>query len=308
MNRTVNTMADHSTAGGDSEAQAIDDDALRAWPLPSLDEEGDKEARGLAVIVAGSVQVPGAALLAAQAALRAGAGKVVIATVREAAMALALAVPEARVVGLPSTPEGGIDPDGAALLEFCLGRARTLLIGPGMLDERASCDLARRLCQRYPELPIILDAAAIPAADPPLPETAAVLITPHAGEMAHLAGVPKDAVLADPRGTARATAARLQALVALKGANTFIAHPDGRIWQHQASVVGLATAGSGDVLAGLMAGFAARGAPLEQAAAWGVAVHARAGLRLAERRGRVGYLASELAAEAPAVVQGLMPD
>jgi hydroxyethylthiazole kinase-like uncharacterized protein yjeF len=301
-------MADYSDTGSDNQALIVDDDALRAWPLPSLDEEGDKEARGLAVIIAGSVQVPGAALLAAQAALRAGAGKVVIATVAEAAMALALAVPEARVVGLPSTAEGGIDPSGAALLDFCLARARTLLIGPGMLDESASCDLARRLCQRYPELPVILDAAAIPAADRPLKDTAAVLITPHAGEMAHLAGVLKEAVLADPRGTARATAARLQTLVALKGANTFIAHHDGRVWQHQASVVGLATAGSGDVLAGLIAGFAARGAPLEQAAAWGVAVHARAGLRLAERLGRVGYLASELAAEAPSVVHGLIPD
>ena len=300
-------MADNEPGDGRAAAKTLDDAALRGWSLPSLDEDGDKEARGLAVVIAGSVQMPGAALLAAQAALRAGAGKVVIATVEQAATELSLAVPEARVVGLQATPQGGIEPAGAALLEFCLGRARTVLIGPGMVDEAASCELARWLRRRYPQLPVILDAAAIPAADPPMPEAGPVLLTPHAGEMAHLAGVPKEAVLADAQHTACAAAARLQALVALKGASTVIAHPDGRVWLHQASVVGLGTAGSGDVLAGLIAGFAARGAPLEQAAAWGVAVHARAGMRLAERFGRVGYLASELSAEVPAVVDGLGP-
>lgn len=288
-------------------AQTLDDQALRSWPLPWLDGQGDKETRGLVVVVAGSVQMPGAALLAARAALRAGAGKVVVATVQHAAMALAVALPEARVVALPATPGGGIDPVGAPLLDFCLGQASALLIGPGMQDERASCDLARWLCQCYPRLPTILDAAAIPAADPPLPDAAPVLITPHAGEMVQLAGLSKETVLSDPQAAACAVAARLRALVALKGASTVIVHPDGRAWLHQASVVGLATAGSGDVLAGLIAGFAARGAPLEQAAAWGVAVHARAGLRLAQRIGRVGYLASELGAEVPVVIEGLLP-
>lgn len=286
--------------------QALNDQALRGWPLPWLDEQGDKETRGLVVIIAGSVEMPGAALLAARAALRAGAGKVIVATVQAAAMAVALAVPESRVIGLPATPEGGIHPAGAARLDFCLARASALLVGPGMQDEGASCDLARWLCQSYPQLPIVLDAAAIPAADPPLQDAAPLLITPHAGEMAHLAGQSKDVVLADPQAAACASAARLRALVALKGADTVIAHPDGRVWLHQASVVGLATAGSGDVLAGLIAGFAARGAPLEQAAAWGVAVHARAGMRLAQRFGRVGYLAGELSAEAPAVIDSLM--
>jgi NAD(P)H-hydrate repair Nnr-like enzyme with NAD(P)H-hydrate dehydratase domain len=93
--------------------------------------------------------------------------------------------------------------------------------------------------------------------------------------------------------------------VALKGAETWIATPQGRCWRHAGGNVGLATSGSGDVLAGLIAGLLARGAPPEQAAAWGIALHARAGRRLCERLGPLGLLARELAAEVPALMHAL---
>jgi hypothetical protein len=104
-----------------------------------------------------------------------------------------------------------------------------------------------------------------------------VLLTPHAGEMAHLTGQSKADLQADPAGAERQAAASWNAVVALKGALTCIATPDGRCWQHQGGNIGLAVSGSGDTLAGMVAGLAARGAPLEQAAAWGVALPARAG-------------------------------
>jgi ADP-dependent NAD(P)H-hydrate dehydratase len=91
----------------------------------------------------------------------------------------------------------------------------------------------------------------------------------------------------------------------LKGASTFVATPDGGCWCHVSTHVGLATSGSGDALAGIIAGLATRGAPLAQAAAWGVALHSRAGRALAERVGPIGYLASELAAEVPRLMQRL---
>jgi len=91
-------------------------------------------------------------------------------------------------------------------------------------------------------------------------------------------------------------------VVALKGAATLLATPDGRTWRHVARQPGLATSGSGDVLAGLIAGFAARRAPLEQAGAWGVVMHARAGEALARRVAPVGFLARELAECVPALV------
>jgi hydroxyethylthiazole kinase-like uncharacterized protein yjeF len=286
-------------------AQRVDDAALRAWPLPLPDHEGDKETRGRVVIVAGSREVPGAAILSARAALRAGAGKVLLATGGSAALAVAIAVPELRVLGLRETSEGGFDPACAEQLAKFAGRADALLIGPGMQDEDATCALAQALRERCERVPMVLDATAMAAALRQSSECEPVLITPHAGEMAHLSGDSKQSVLAEPHAAASNAAHRWNAVIALKGATTFIARPDGRAWVHDAGNAGLATAGSGDVLAGLIAGFVARGALLEQAAAWGAAVHARAGLRLARRVGSLGYLAGELAAEVPAVLDEL---
>jgi NAD(P)H-hydrate repair Nnr-like enzyme with NAD(P)H-hydrate dehydratase domain len=91
----------------------------------------------------------------------------------------------------------------------------------------------------------------------------------------------------------------------MKGSTTFIAAPEGEVWRHDGGNAGLGTSGSGDTLAGIIVGLAARGAPLEQAGAWGVALHARAGVRLAERFGPLGYLAREIAAEIPALMHAL---
>ena len=137
------------------------------------------------------------------------------------------------------------------------------------------------------------------------PFASPVLLTPHAGEMAKLSDSRKETVQAHPQQTARKAAHEWNAVVALKGAITHIGAPDQRVWRHQGGNVGLAISGSGDVLAGLVAGLVARGATLEQAAAWGVALHARAGEKLAERFGPLGYLARELAAEVPGVMAGL---
>jgi ADP-dependent NAD(P)H-hydrate dehydratase len=132
-----------------------------------------------------------------------------------------------------------------------------------------------------------------------------VLLTPHAGEMARLSGVDKDTVCRDAALLAQQSAQRLNAVVALKGATTWIATRDRRLWRHDGGNVGLATSGSGDTLAGITCGLAARGASLEQAAVWGVALHARAGDALARRLGPLGYIASELLAEVPALMHAL---
>jgi ADP-dependent NAD(P)H-hydrate dehydratase len=290
-----------------SRRRQLDAGALRHWPLPALEPDGDKELRGRVVLVAGSREIPGAALLAAQAALRAGAGKVLVATAQSVAVQVAIAMPELRVVGLPETHSGGFDPAGLSRLDEALQRADAVLIGPGMQDGGAAIAFAQALRKRHPGVPALLDAAAMGAAvRDPLPGKPA-LVTPHAGEMAKLSGQSKAAVLADAENIAQEAARWWNTIVALKGATTVIADPEGDLWVHEASNPGLATAGSGDVLAGLMAGFAARGASLVQAAAWAVAVHARAGDRLTGRMGGMGFLASELLAEVPALVQGLSP-
>ena len=298
----------------------LDQAVLRRWPLPMPAPHDDKNGRGRILVIAGSREMPGAVILAARAALRAGAGKLTIATGASVAQLVALAIPESRVIGLPESAAGGITAPAVKLLGPLAGHFDAVLVGPGMQDEKQTCSFILALLQRVGELPLILDACAmgvvrrqLQAVDPrqqtpPRYVTrfrSPVLLTPHAGEMAHLSASGKDEVLADPCAAARAAAHRWNALVALKGATTCIAAPDGRLWTHEGGNAGLATSGSGDVLAGLIAGLAARGAALEQAAAWGVTLHALAGEQLARRLGPLGFMASELAAEVPALMHGL---
>jgi ADP-dependent NAD(P)H-hydrate dehydratase len=277
----------------------VTEELLRAWPLPAVSTRSDKEGRGRVVIVAGCAQMPGAPVLTAQAALRAGAGKVLVLTAQSVATAVGIAVPELRVVGLPETADGGLVFTASSELLASLARADALLIGPGMQDEEATATLVESLRSHGPDVPTLLDAVALSAVRRRPTDRARVLITPHAGEMARLRDDDKDQVQAAPLQIAMDAARRWNAVVALKGAHTHIAHCDGRSWSHGSGHEGLATAGSGDVLAGLMAGLMARGASLEQAAVWGVVLHAQAGHRLAERMGRLGFLAHELAAEVP---------
>lgn len=292
----------------DQAAQLLDDAALRAWPLPMPDEDGDKEQRGRVLVVAGSPQMPGAVVLAAVAALRAGAGKLTIATAASVAAGVALAVPEARVLPLPETAEGGLAAEGVQALQPLLAGACALLFGPGLQDEPAAIHFASRLLPQCADLPVVLDAygmSVVRELPPGWPLAAQLALTPHAGEMASLTGADKDAVQQQPDRMAREAARRWQAVVALKGRQTHIAAPDGRLWRHEGGNVGLATSGSGDTLAGLIAGLAARGAPLPQACAWGVALHARGGERLTRRLGPLGLLARELAGEVPDLLREL---
>ncbi|MDB5869076.1 MAG: hypothetical protein JWP96_1408 [Polaromonas sp.] len=285
--------------------RTLDKFVLRDWPLPHADDASDKEGRGQVLVAAGSREIPGAAILSATAALRAGAGKLTIATAQSVAPGLALLMPEARVIALPETPAGGLLPSGAGLLEQCAARSSAVLIGPGLQGGEGSCEFVMQLLRLLKGVPVILDALAMDVALQAPRFDLPVLLTPHAGEMAHLSGQSKDDVVADAPALAQDMARRLNAVIALKGATTFIMSPEGAAWRHVSGTAGLGTSGSGDVLAGIMAGLAARGAPLEQAAAWGVVLHALSGKRLAERQGRLGFLAREILAEIPSVMQGI---
>ena len=289
----------------------LDDALLAGWPLPDS-EHGDKEERGRVLVIGGSPQIVGAVRLAGEAALRAGAGKLVIATVADACVPLAVAVPEARVIGWLATDAGGPAPDALDVVREAATRAAGIVIGPGMQDERATSALASAVLGLPLEGSVVLDAGAMRArctadalvrgndARPPR-----VIVTPHAGEMAHLTGRDKAAIDADPVTTALEAASAWNAVVVLKGAITHVASPDGRVWRHEGGNAGLGVSGSGDVLAGLITGLVARGAALEQAAAWAVRLHARAGERLAGRLGVLGYLAREIAIEVPAIMAAL---
>ncbi|WP_020652618.1 NAD(P)H-hydrate dehydratase [Massilia niastensis] len=300
----------HATAVHD-----VDLAFLRSWALPQPDGEGDKELRGHVLVLGGSCEMPGAVILAATAALRAGAGKLTIATGASVAQLVALAMPEARVIALAEHTSAGFSLDAVASLDPLADHVDAILIGPGMCDEPATAALVHALLPRLDaaRTNIVLDACAMGAMlHPPLgwPEgrpfrfERPVILTPHAGEMAHLTGVDKAGIVERPDPHALSTARAWNALMIVKGARTVIASPEGELWQHEgAGNIGLAISGSGDVLAGIIAGLVARGAAPAQAACWGVALHARAGDRLAERLGTLGYLAREISQEIPALLE-----
>lgn len=288
-----------------SGAAEVDDALLRAWPLPAPDGDGDKESRGRVLVVAGSREMPGAAALAATGALRAGAGKLVIATPQSAAQTVAAAVPEARVVALPEASDGSPTIFALPLLQPFAGSTAALVLGPGMIGRQGTMDLVQAILPMFKGATVVLDALAMDIVRTGGRFAQPVVVTPHAGEMAHLTGRDKEDLQEEPVAMALRHAAAWQAVVALKGAASAIAAPDQRAWLHRSQVPGLGTSGSGDVLAGIIGGLAARGAAPEQAAVWGVALHARAGARLAQRIGALGFLARELPAEVPALIEQL---
>ena len=290
-----------------SDEVPVTPELLRTIPLPQPDKGGDKEERGRVMVVGGGAQVPGGALLAAVAALRAGAGKLQIATVKSTAPQLAVAVPEARVIGLPETASGEIAGAAAETLLTHVARCDAVLIGPGMLDETAAASLTADILDCGKRAGFVLDAAALSALPRQRDRLAALdspaIITPHAGEMASLLDMEKTEVEAEPLRLAREAARRLGVITVLKGRVTHIAAPDGRAWRHEGGNVGLATSGSGDTLAGFIVALVARGAAPEQAAIWGVWLHGRAAERLAARQGGpLGFLARELPGEVPAIM------
>jgi hydroxyethylthiazole kinase-like uncharacterized protein yjeF len=287
----------------------LDDAALSAWPLPRPSHDDDKEARGRVLVIAGSAEMPGAAVLAGEAALRAGAGKLAVGAAATIAPWVAQQLPEARVIALPEDDDGGLRPDGLERLDKILAQTRAVLVGPGMPAGASTVRLVEALLDRLDGLPLLLDAAAMDVVSRTpgavLRFSGRVAMTPHAGEMAHLSGEAKESIECDPGERVSIAAKTWGAAVALKGACTWIAAPDGRLWRHARGNPGLATSGSGDALAGLVAGLMARGAPVEQALAWGVALHARAAERLAARIGPLGFLARELSAEVPSLMATL---
>lgn len=278
--------------------QRLDARWLKRHPLPDPCATQSKEERGRALIVGGSSQVPGAALLAAMAALHAGAGKLQVATARPVAAALALQLPEAMVSPLPAGRAGEIS-GGSVALGAAAQDADALLVGPGMPPGAATRKLLASLGAS--RCPVVLDAGAI-AEHAALKRTRQRVLTPHAGEMARLTGLGRDAVEEDPLGIARDVASGSGYVVVMKGVPTYLVAADGQCLRHEVVAPGLGTSGSGVVLAGLICGLIARGADPFIAAAWGVWLHGEAGRRLAAKVGPVGFLAREISGEIPALM------
>lgn len=275
---------------------ALDAAWRAAHPLPMPAGETDKNSRGQLLVIGGARRVPGAVTLTAEAALRVGAGKVRVATIATAALPIGVVMPEIGVLALPEDDGGNIAVSDDAALIATLERVDAVAVGPGMGDPDAAAALVRWAVPRVrADAVLLLDGAAVACAgklaDVLAPLAGRLILTPHPGEMASLMDCSPDAIEDDAAGRA---AARFGAVVALKGTHTVIAAPDAEPLRYAGGGVGLATGGSGDVLAGVIAGLAARGATPRDATAWGVWLHGEAGRTLAGDVGPMGFLAREL--------------
>lgn len=280
---------------------------LRRWSLPEPGEQADKDDRGVAMVIGGAAEIPGALLLAGTAALRVGAGKLKLAGPRSSIAALGVAMPEARVIGLPETGEGFLDRRSGSRAGD-VAKAEAILIGPGMLNDDAIRGFMDEIIRRVADRVLVIDALALHALRGGhycFSEDTSVVLTPNLDEMSKITGDKPEMIDRDPQAVALRVSADLNVVVALKGAETFIASPYGEVFRYTEGEVGLATSGSGDVLAGALVGLLARGATLDQAAVWAVYLHGEAGNRLARRVGSIGFLARELCNEIAPIMNEL---
>ncbi len=293
--------------GHDPGARVVTADLLRGWPLPGVD--GDKDAKGRLLVIGGSESTPGAVLLAAEAALRAGAGKVQVATTAATAVHLATALPECLVVGLPSM-SGDIARTAAERLVEMAEGVDAVLVGPGFTDPDAARALLEGVVPHL-DVPLVVDAlgtAYLTAHDAGMRHLAGrALLTPNLTELAELTRLDEDVVAGDLLGATR-SATRTTGLTVLSGSDvSYVVDPSGEAWRCPATPPGAAVAGSGDVKAGVVGGLLSRGAVPPQAAVWGAFVHARVAEMLVASVGPVGFLAREMPKLVPRAFFGVGP-
>jgi ADP-dependent NAD(P)H-hydrate dehydratase len=286
-----------------SRCRPLDLRELRRHPLPPV-REGDKDSHGKLLIIAGTREIAGAASICAGAAMRAGAGKVTIATVASVAPQLGMTVPEARVIAIAETRKGGVAHSAVAKLADLAVEYDGVVAGPGMSPTRVATSLAARLCAIG--RPLALDAALLHGLAPAAKHARAAdippILLPHSGEMASLLGCSEEEAQADPLTCGREAARRYDALVVAKGPESHVVTPAGDAWKYRGGGPGLGISGSGDTLAGILGGLLARGSGPLEALLWSVWLHGEAGASLARKIGPIGFFAREIAAEVPGLL------
>ncbi|MFV2064981.1 MAG: NAD(P)H-hydrate dehydratase [Chloroflexota bacterium] len=283
-----------------TEPSEIIGEAQAARLLPERDRRGHKGTFGRVVMVAGSLDYAGAALMAGTAALRTGGGLVTLCLPSSLQPALAGRVPELITRGLPEVSPGELDavPAAASIVEL---EHDALLVGPGLRPGRGTSRLVGRLLAED-GAPAVVDAGALNAlATVPGWWSRIVrrcVLTPHPGEFRRL-GIEPGSDDGQRRRAALEAATAWGQVVVLKGAASVVAEPGGRVLVAPFELPGLATAGSGDVLAGIVTSLLGQGVEPFDAAALGVYLHGRAGEQLSERLGDAGLLATDLLLEIP---------
>jgi NAD(P)H-hydrate epimerase len=264
--------------------------------VPRRGRESTKFAAGSVLVCGGSTGLTGAVIMASESAMRAGAGYVTALIPASLNLVFEAHLLEVMTVPLPDA-DGSLSAGAAAEVLERVGRADALVLGPGLGREDETFELARTVA-RQAEVPLLLDADGLNAhagrlaslAERPAP----TVITPHAGELARLLDVESSAVGARRLESARRAAADSGAIVVLKGDDTIVAEPEGRVGVNPGGAAALATAGTGDVLSGVIAAYLAKDMHPFHAACAGVFVHACAGRLAASEHGSEGVIARDV--------------
>lgn len=278
---------------------------IRQW-LPARPPDAHKGHFGHVLVIGGSVGLAGAPMMAAESALRVGAGLCSVAVPQSIYTVSASSMREAMVHPLPEATEGCLGKQSVSRLKPLLERANVLAIGPGWSSHPPAREALRELL-KVARVPCVIDADALNciAQEPdilPVEHTPLVL-TPHPGEMARLMNISTMDVQANRLEIAKRAAEQFQAVVVLKGARTVIATPEGRIWVNPTGNAGMATGGSGDALTGAIAGLLAQGMDAEQSAVASVYLHGLAGDLAVEEVGQAGLIAGDIIRHLPKAIQ-----
>ena len=288
----------NATSNSQIPMKTIDIELLKSHPLPDWNDETHKAERGKLLLIGGSRHIPGAAILAARAALRSGCGSVRVAVPQSVALAIGIAVPELMVVPLPETKDGTISVEAMELIDEQIKVCDAIALGPGLDANSETDDFAREVVETAP-LPLLIDAQAISALSSDWKAAArSRILTPHNGEFETLTGeTPGE----DREKMAMEYAKKAGATLALKGHQTIVATPEGDTYLEESGSRALGTAGSGDVLAGIIGSLLAQGLDATRATIWGVHLHAQAGEALTKDGPEDGLLASDFIGQLPTV-------
>jgi NAD(P)H-hydrate epimerase len=273
--------------------------------VPSRARDGSKFSSGTVVVIGGAHGLTGAPTMAALAAQRTGAGYVQVAVPRSVELVFELKLLEAMTRGLPDH-DGAHIPAGVEAVEELAERAGALVLGPGIGRSDGALEFAREVARRV-QKPLLIDADGLNAHAGRLDLLAGrpgpTVLTPHAGELARLLDTDSDEVGAHRLACARAAAEQSGCVVVLKGDDSIVAAPGGPVAISPGASPALATAGTGDVLSGIISTFMAKGLGAFEAAAAGVLAHARAGQAAAARHGANHTLAGDVVEALPEALQ-----
>lgn len=277
--------------------------------LPKRPLNANKGSFGRVLVAAGSINYIGAACLACNSAIRVGAGLVTLATAASLQPVLASKLTEVTYFPLPESQPGIVSPKAAELIGQQFRNYNVLLLGCGLGQSQTTTEFVNSIVfsERLPATVIDADGLNALAKIPNWWQrlTSDAILTPHPGEMSRLCGLSIEEIQADRMGIAQKLAMEWHKTIVLKGAWTVVAAPDGRLRISPVANPGMASAGTGDVLAGAIAGLVAQGLSFFDAATLGVYLHGEAGEIVKDRLGDTGMIATDLLPVLPVAIKQL---